>query len=206
MAARFRHKQPKQILRSVSKTYLVVCEGQTEEFYLKGFKNILSREKQRTLKIEPIKAQSPDCLKVVMEAIERKKDAIREGVAYEEVWAFFDDDNQPHLQKAFEVAKKNEIRVAYSSISIEFWFLLHFEYSARSFMKGDEVTDALRKKGWPEYCKPAFDSWAKLQDKVPIAVQHALRLRKERVESKELAIHNPFTNIDLFLKSLGLTF
>lgn len=204
MAARYKHNRQHLSQRTVAKTYLVVCEGETEVNYLKGFRSSLSREQQRTLKIEPVKAEKTDCLKVVKEAIERKKEAIREGVPYEEVWAFFDDDNQLHIQMAFEIAAKNGVKVAFSSIALEFWFLLHFEYSGRSFQHGDEVIKTL-KKHWPGYAKPAFDAWANLQDRISMAEQHAVRLRRERTDSLELAIHNPFTNIDLLLRSIGLT-
>jgi len=199
MAASFSNDRK---VRQVFDSFLVVCEGETEVNYLKGYKQTLSREKQRTLKIEPVKAVGTDCLSIVNEAIARLKAAKRENIPFKEVWAFFDDDNQPEIVNAFSKAKANGIRIAFSSICLELWFLLHFEYTSRQFMDSDEVTSLL-KNHWSDYRKPAFDSWARLKANTLTAKTNSLKLRKATCSSTDLECHNPFTNIDLMLESIG---
>lgn len=61
---------------------------------------------------------------------------------FEEVWCVFDKDGHPTRKEAFELveiqqqAGKN-IRIAFSSRCIEFYFLLHFEYIYKAFEKSE---------------------------------------------------------------------
>lgn len=53
--------------------------------------------------------------------------------AYTKAWVVFDKDDHPAHKKAFEYALKKDVSIAFSSRSIEEWFLCHFERSNRSF-------------------------------------------------------------------------
>lgn len=55
---------------------------------------------------------------------------------YQEAWAVFDNDNFPAHGQAFQYADSIQgLNIAYSSISIEEWFLLHFERNENAFLK-----------------------------------------------------------------------
>ncbi|XVJ66875.1 MAG: RloB domain-containing protein [Lacibacter sp.] len=62
--------------------------------------------------------------------------------SYDEAWAVFDYDHRKFefINKAFELAKSEElgvVRIAYSSVAIEHWFLLHFERNTTDFQKSE---------------------------------------------------------------------
>ena len=60
---------------------------------------------------------------------------------YEEVWCIFDKDGHPRCKEAFDEVDKlvtagnNRLHIGFSSISIEYYFLLHFEYIFHAFPK-----------------------------------------------------------------------
>ena len=60
---------------------------------------------------------------------------------YEEVWCVFDKDGHPRCKEAFDEVDKlaaggnNRLHIGFSSISIEYYFLLHFEYIFHAFPK-----------------------------------------------------------------------
>jgi hypothetical protein len=202
MADRFKRKTQGERSKQIFDSYLVVCEGETEVNYLKGFKRTLSREQQRVLKIEPVHAPNTDCLSIVRDAIKRKDNAETAGVPYKEVWVFFDDDNQSNLQVAFSRAKAKKIKVAFSSISLEFWFLLHFQFTTRQFTDAKAV-EAELKNHWTDFTKPAFQSWDKLENNIALAILNGEKLRKGNTDQDFHVFRNPYTNVDLMLTSLG---
>lgn len=61
---------------------------------------------------------------------------------YDEVWCIFDKDGHPKQKEAFELVQQSQednknINIAFSSRSIEYYFLLHFEYIYKAFEKSE---------------------------------------------------------------------
>lgn len=60
---------------------------------------------------------------------------------YEEVWAVFDKNGHPSHLQAFNLAREpvntKIVNIAFSSISIEHWILLHFEQNSTMFVKSE---------------------------------------------------------------------
>lgn len=202
MAKLFQKKIHGSGSKVVGKRHLIVCEGLTEVNYLKGFKQTLSREAQRVIRIEPVQSDATDALSIVNDAIRRKDLAIIDGVPYDDVWVFFDDDNQKLLQKAFDRAKKEKVKIAFSSISLELWFLLHYKYTSRKFADSAQVEKELIVE-WPQYKKPAYYSWQTLESRTLSAISNSKKLRSETAPFNNISFQNPFTNIDELLVSLG---
>ena len=61
--------------------------------------------------------------------------------AYSEVWAVFDNDNHPAREEALQEAEKDIngkiVNIAYSSLSFEYYLLIHFERIYRQFTETD---------------------------------------------------------------------
>jgi len=96
------------------------------------------RKKRKTKKVEgiiPIEDGQPPLRWV--------KTAQRELMtgAYDEVWAVFDNDNHPARKEALLEAKRDIngkiVNIAYSSLSFEYYLLIHFERIYRPFTKTD---------------------------------------------------------------------
>lgn len=104
--------------RTPKKVVLIVCEGErTEPSYFEGFPLLKS--------IRDIKGIGANTLSVVKEAIK-----IRDKGNFGEVWCVFDRDSFPvnNVVKAFTLAKKEKVNIAFSNESFELWYLLHFQY------------------------------------------------------------------------------
>jgi hypothetical protein len=104
-------------------TFLIVCEGEeTEPNYFKAFRLSSARVWVHGLGF------NTDSL--VEEVIKEKKKAANSGMKFDQIWCVLDKDSFPsqNLNRALQLAKNNNIRVAYSNQSFELWYLLHFDY------------------------------------------------------------------------------
>ena len=179
---------------------LVLCEGITEKNYLLEIKNTLPRQNQRGIKIDIDTFKKNDPLNLVKEACRRKQRAHKEGAQYDKIWVAFDHDNLPNRDRAFDLAARNGIEIAYASFNIEVWFLLHFEYSTRVYTNGDQVKSTLRNRFLSDYVPGQRGLLATLQLNYEVALQHAERLRQaQQVEIDHGASVwdiNPYVTID----------
>ena len=70
--------------------------------------------------------------------VKEARDGLKEDT-FSEVWAVFDHDNRTKHEEAFQLAQEkingNRVQIAFSSIAIEHWFLLHFERNNYTFSK-----------------------------------------------------------------------
>lgn len=108
---------PKRKTRS---RFLIVCEGErTEPNYFKGF-----RLPKEIIDVRGIGANTVSLVKEAMELRDKDKDK------YDSVWCVFDRDSFPvrNFNEALQLAKRNNISVAYSNEAFEIWYLLHFHY------------------------------------------------------------------------------
>lgn len=179
--------------RGINKRILILCEGVTEYLYSKSLQASLSRERQRMVTIEVIQHKQNDPRSLVKEAKKKVIKAQREKNAYDCVWLFFDHDNSPHLAEAFEICSQEGFNLAYSAISLEFWFILHFEDSGRLFRDGEECLRYLMRL-WPKYHKTKLNHFAQLTGSMDDAIVRAERLEKKyagRITSES----NPYTSV-----------
>lgn len=174
---------------------LILCEGLTEYLYAKSLQSELPRNLQRSLSIEIDHNSQNDPLSLSVEARKRKKKARKEKNPYDSVWLFFDNDNWPQLEAAFRIIESEELCIAYSSICIEHWFILHYEECGRSFQNGSEALSHLKSK-WPEYHKTRIIHYRALKSNLRTAIRRAKILRK--TVQTELPRHqrNPYFTID----------
>lgn len=89
--------------------------------------------------VEPEQEKIPLPLKWVLEG----QQELRDGT-YNEVWTVFDHDNHPARKEAFEAAaleiNGSKVNIAFTSISFEYYLLLHFERLYKTF-KTSECRD-----------------------------------------------------------------
>lgn len=109
----------------INKTFLIVCEGQTEKIYFESFPVL-------GVKIKAIDLKGQSKLKLVestKEIIETTDDI------YNEIWCVFDMDVKrgadefADYDNAINKALLQGYKVAYSNDAFELWFYLHYSYS-----------------------------------------------------------------------------
>jgi hypothetical protein len=182
-----------------NKRILILCEGETEYFYAKALQSTLPRDKQRGLSIDTFINKPNDPKSLAQEAKKRVISARRERNAYSEVWVFFDNDNWPQLNDAFEIIRKEQFRYAYCSICFEHWFILHFEFCGRTFANGDQAITYL-KRLWPEYHKTKLKHFEILKESLPEAMQRAKTIRKNSDPDRGIHLKNPYVTIDYLIE------
>jgi RloB-like protein len=121
-----RHKQLSKIplnSRPVERTFLIVCEGETERLYFQKFSLL-------TAKIVAFTAgRSHYAL------IEYARKLMKQG-SYDETWCVFDMDYNPEIvgqiqdyNNAVYADNGKNFRCAYSNDAFELWFYLHYAHT-----------------------------------------------------------------------------
>ena len=116
-----------QPLKLANKTILIVCEGQTEEWYFRKFPVV-------SLSVKCVNLQGQSKLNLVRATEEIIKD---DDYTFDEVWCVYDrdrsfdsneaDKNDISFNASLLIAESHNIKVAWSNDCFELWVLLHFE-------------------------------------------------------------------------------
>lgn len=193
--------------RKPKHTIFIACEGtNTEPLY---FENIKEIEEDRddypfSITIYPDREcdvnPKTDALGLVKVAIDAKSE-------YNEVWVVFDKDGYTKHKEAFELARNNEVNIAFSSISFETWILFHFERNQTQFLKSANIINDKfinNNNYMVEYNKTGeFNVYPYVSDHINTAYKNAAWIRKINV-SENIFDNNPYTDVDLLVKRLTL--
>lgn len=156
---------------------------------------------------------------------------LRDGT-FNEVWVVFDDDHHPAKAEAFSKADEmidgKRVNIAYSSISFEYYLLLHFERIYKTFEKsecrennrtlicssGQHPNDCqgekcvggyARKRGYWQDSKSTRSLFPLIEDKLKIGFWNSAWLRyTSQMHSNNTALYkrNPFVTTDSVVKRL----
>ncbi len=192
-------KKRLQSVRQYKKQIFIACEGKkTEPYYLNGFKKLCDLDTAVNVKIVSHEHTSArELVEDVLKCRETEND---------ELWIICDKDGYTLHHEAFCTAKDNGVNIAFSSISFEYWLLLHFKYTAHSFTKSKNVEDFLKHNYLPEYDKADKNVFDKVKDKTQTAIDNAKKLRKaaKTANYDDCKIYelNPYTNVDELLHAI----
>jgi hypothetical protein len=171
--------------RQSRKVILIVCEGlKTEPIY---FTDLRNEYKLSTVDVLVVGAGASP-ITVVEQAIGLRDERMREArraqrrgemaeLPFDEVWCVFDVEvlhNNPSFAPAVSLADDEGIALAITNPAFEFWFLLHFTFTTRSFHHADELIAAL-KVYIPAYTK-GMDCSPLLANRMETASVHAARI------------------------------
>jgi len=187
--------------REVNKTFLIVCEGQTEELYFKAFPVV-------SAKVTPV-ATGTSKLALVNEA-----EKLKAKGDYDEVWCVFDLDYDPSkgpqqnavFDNAVKKCKQKGFHCAYSNDAFELWYALHFAPFEQSHLR-DACYKRLSTEWGINYEKEgkakdfARTVYGRLEDRMNTAIAHAKRLTVGR-ESYPPHKQNPITMVHLLVEEL----
>lgn len=194
--------------RSIPKRILILCEGESEVRYFKSYRmDNDNRDRLRGLEIEIYKPHDHSPVGLVKEAKARCKEAKRDKMAYEVVWVVFDKDGHANISNAFEEALLSNfnIKIVFSAVCFEYWFLLHFHKRKLIFANGDAIVSFIKKHCIPGYCKVKV-GFQDLKDRLDLAFQNAEWLHKQNSNDLENGIRiydlDSYTDVDLLMKYL----
>lgn len=189
-------KMSQSVFNSESrKRILIVCEGEkSEPNYLEWL-----RENWRVnADVEIIgKCGDPQC--VVERAIQEKTSRKRDNTP-DLTYAIFDRDSfdVERINKAYSLAKKNNIDIAFSNESFEIWYLLHFIYFETSFDRNMLCLKLTEHMG-RTYCKTDEAIFEEIKDSILFAVKNAIKLERINGSTQD----NPYTSIHYLVRTFA---
>jgi hypothetical protein len=163
----------KEKFREPKKYFLIICEGaQTEPNYFKSFK---VNKSVTSLEVQGLGRNTES---LVEEAIRlRKKYQKEKNIQYDECWCVFDRDSfqAEQFNRAIDLAKEAEFKIAYSNESFELWYFLHFHYLDTGITRDQycEKLDLLLGRKYEKNCLTIYDE---LKNKQETAIKHAKNL------------------------------
>lgn len=192
-----KNRNKKRNTRKVRKRLVIHCEGeQTEYNYFKKLIQSLNL-RGRPISIKVVHTEKNTARELVEEAVKARE------IPKDAAWVVFDKNGYTMHAEAFNKAKSKNIKIAFSSISFEFWVLIHFKYTTRAFHKASALIKYLEKSFG--YNKSDKDIFKKLQDKTEIAAKHARNVRTYQLETNpdtKVYESNPYTNVDELIESI----
>ncbi|MCP4157077.1 MAG: RloB domain-containing protein, partial [bacterium] len=133
--------QRKPKARKLNRTYLIVCEGTTEEIYFKDFKRVENLRHVSIKILNPHTSTPAEIIKHIGKELKRKE--------YDAAFCVIDGDVLPIGSKP----GGKGIDVIISRPCFEIWLLLHFKYTNREFHTCDELISKELKIYIPDYEK-----------------------------------------------------
>lgn len=188
------------------KRFLIVCEGLTEELYLKSFP-VLTAD----IKLIHQGASKSALVACIPEYLKDEE--------YDEVWCVFDMDYKAgtngqydDFDNAIQLTIKSGYKCAYSNDAFELWFVLHYQFLDQRQLRTFFFT-TLSKYWNLNYEKNgkkrtfALSIYKRLSDDLnsdqEAAIQNAKKLHESQVD-KVYHLQNPVTTVYLLVKELNL--
>ncbi len=189
--------------RNIQTKLFIFCEGEKDKSESAYFKSFIHscRFKGSKVDVRVIDSKKNTGKELVDAAIKEKKE-FPDDVA----WVVYDKDGYSKHGETFNRAKKKNINIAFSSISFEYWILLHYEYSTAQFLKSDDVIKYLKDKGYIDYSKSSQDIFLITQELLPDALKNAKSIQKYQkdVNPPDTPVYtlNPYSDIDTLIEAV----
>jgi len=179
--------------------FYICCNGEiAEPKYFKEYKDFL---KSRTIVVEYKKFKQLAPWKLIKKAIYKKEILEKKGKFCkkdnDQCWCVFDVDefwnqNSKKFKIAVQLAKNNNIHLAWSNECFELWYLLHFQTLNTKIPRSDYHTK-LKKHFKKAKLKPYIKNcsvFSKIENKQVTAIKNAKQIYKNNDVQK-----NPSTSI-----------
>lgn len=199
-----RDRQRGKYNRKSKRVILVSYEGnnKTERYYFDSFKGI---DKNYTIKTVP--GNETDPVSLVKQTINKVKELRLDLSKDDKAYCIFDTDidlkKNVQIRKAIELGKLNNICIITSSPCIEFWFLIHYEYTTKYLTNNDAIKRL--KEYYSDYSKNC-NMYSILYSKLNTAIENAKKLEKFHL-SNNISIQtveaNPHTDVYLIVEELS---
>lgn len=185
---------------------VIFCEGKkTEKSYFEClFKSTTNKDNFTCHVCQPTN-HSP---RGIVEAACEEKESLRASKIPERdmnLWAVFDRNGHNKIPEAFDIATKHNIHVAFSNICFEFWVLLHYKQTRRSFTSCDELVSYIR-ANWDSKYEKDDNCYERLKDDINTAICNGRWLLKqvelEISRGKRFDQINPYTDVHKLVEFL----
>lgn len=178
-------------VRERRKTFLIVCEGEkTEPLYFSAFR--VPKE------ICEVKGTGDNTISLVNATIK-----LAQNGSYDQVWVVMDKDSfsVDQFNQALQLAKNNNIQVAYSNEAFEIWYLLHFDFHQSAISRTSYKQRLSNRLGF-SYKKNDPRMFQELETRLPDAIRNAQRLILTYGNNHSPARDNPSTYVHVLVMEL----
>lgn len=188
--------------RKLEQRLFILCEGAKDKSESAYFKSLIRHHCFLGKKIEVrlIDTKKNTGKELVKEAKNAKE------LPIDKAWIVYDKDGYTKHAETFDMAKANGIKIAFSSISFEYWILLHFEYTNRPFEKSEDIIHHLKKQNYIDYRKGSRCVFTQTKEHLDTAKSNARRIREYQKKSNLSGVgifhYNPYTNIDKLIDEI----
>ncbi len=179
---------------------LIVVEGDTEQVYFEAVRRFLRLPGARVVVTNPAATDPTGMARFA------KKKAKEDD--YDEIWIVCDMESAiDERHRQFEQCKTSSefrgIRFIASNPSFEFWFILHFHVTTKSFDNAAQVTEYLKTRcDWKDYRKGTELPPGLLLKTATDAIPNAQKVRQKLIEDNAAS---PHTEVDFLVESLDST-
>ncbi|MEW6005464.1 MAG: RloB family protein [Stygiobacter sp.] len=185
---------------------LIIPEGWCEYNYAQALKNSLPRDKQRSISVEMPKPNNENnAFQLLAKAEKMIKKARQDNNPYDAVWIFFDNDNQPNLPDFFQSLSNTKVQIAYSSICIEHWFIIHLEDNRQAYQNALQALQRIENL-WHQhfnqtYHKTKVNHFEQLKGNLTTAIERATSITQQAdADAIPMFNRNPFFTIQKFIQ------
>lgn len=163
---------------------LIVCEGEkTEKNYLNQLKDFF---RLSNVSINIISSKKPNPSQIVEFTKEKNKD-----YSYNKVYCVFDKDTHSDFDKAKQECEKYKFEAITSNPCFEFWILLHFTYTTKSFSTNspcNELIESDLKKHIKDY-KKDYNFTSIIKQNLSTALLQMLKKRIKKQKKITIQAH-----------------
>jgi len=183
--------------RRLRTNYMVLGDGQTEQFYLKHLKTLFGYK----YKVFPSLFSD-----ITIECIEDKIDELLSGgcnliVYFTDYDIIVKQDKQTKFRElVYKYRNFNEVLICETMPCIEFWFLLHYKKTTREFLDAEDVRRELEKfinsysKSKSFLCSTKWVKDLSSDGRIKTATKYAEEIMTQK-ENQEVGKHFPFTRV-----------
>ena len=186
----------------------IYCEGKkTECFYFESFKKRINKNFVR-IHIEGDGRSTQSLVKYAIRKRDEKASIRRKQTV--DIWVVFDKDDNNDFDAAIQLAKEEEMKVAWSNEAFEIWYILHFNPRVSGMKRqghADEITKHISKY------RPNFEYEKNIESMYDIldecagaqadAIKRAKKLHTEEFAGETPSKSNPCTTVHLLVEALN---
>ncbi len=189
-------KRKKIGTRKVEKRLFIICEGKKDKSESAYFKSFI---KSCSFYGDKIDVRVIDTEKNTGKELVREAEKSRE-LPHDIVWVVYDKDGYTKHAETFDLARQNKVKIAFSSISFEYWILLHYENSNKSFYKSHEIIKYLKNKNYIDYKKNDVNLFNETKSLLNKAKINAIKSQQYQISGNKIGTpvyeFNPYTNLN----------
>ena len=190
--------------RAVNKSILIVCEdGKSSPGYFKRLRHKLGLS---SVHVEVCGKECGSAPLSVVDFAKEKKESVKTSTVideYDEIFCVIDKDQHETLDRAYNKARDNDLTIILSNPCFEYWYVLHFERTGRSYTHHRNVVTYLKRECYDKYDKGSDSIFDVVYGDTDTAIANSKHvLRSQWHDPDDLRECNPSTHVHVVIECI----